>query len=323
MILLVVAGAMCLLSANFRTVSNLQTLLLNGAVIAFLALGQTFVLLTGGIDLSTGSNVAMTGVLATVAMRAGLPWWLAALVAIAAGILLGIINGILIHYVGLPAFIVTFSTFGVAGSIPFIITSANSVIVKDPMFAIIGRGGFLGIPMPVVMVFIAAAVFTFLLRRTALGVQIYATGGNAEASRLAGVNIAKTTIFVYAVSGLCGALGGLITSSRIMVGYPSAGSGNELFFSIAAAVVGGVSLFGGIGSMPGAFLGAILIATVSNGMNVLGVQSYWQPLVIGVIILAGVTLDAYRRKLSAKDVLRKLRGEHSSAAPTNPSGGSH
>lgn len=322
MILLVVAGAMCLLSANFRTVSNLQTLLLNGAVIAFLALGQTFVLLTGGIDLSTGSNVAMTGVLATVAMRAGLPWWLAALVAIAAGILLGIINGILIHYVGLPAFIVTFSTFGVAGSIPFIITSANSVIVKDPMFAIIGRGGFLGIPMPVVMVFIAAAVFTFLLRRTALGVQIYATGGNAEASRLAGVNIAKTTIFVYAVSGLCGALGGLITSSRIMVGYPSAGSGNELFFSIAAAVVGGVSLFGGIGSMPGAFLGAILIATVSNGMNVLGVQSYWQPLVIGVIILAGVTLDAYRRKLSAKDVLRKLRGEHSSAAPTNPSGGS-
>lgn len=315
LILLVVLIVMSVMSPNFRTLTNMQTLLLNGAVITFLALGQTFVLLTGGIDLSTGSNVAMTGVLASLLMFKGMPWWGASLVALAAGVVLGVLNGVLIHYVGLPAFIVTFSTFGIAGSIPFIITSANSISVKDPMFAVIGRGGIAGIPMPVVMVLIAAVLFTFLLRRTALGVRIYATGGNAEASRLAGVNIARTTIFVYAVSGLCGAFGGLITTSRLMVGYPSAGSGNELFFSIAASVVGGVSLFGGIGTIPGAFLGAVLIATVSNGMNVLGVQSYWQPAVIGVIILGGVILDAYRRKLSAGDVLRRLKRQTSLAPP--------
>ena len=154
-----------------------------------------------------------------------------------------------------------------------------------------------------------------VLRYTPLGVQIYATGGNPEASRLAGVNIARMIITVYAVSGFCAALGGMIVASRLMVGYPSAGSGNELFFSIASAVVGGVSLFGGIGSIPGALLGAVLIATVSNGMNVLGVQSYWQPLVIGLIILAGVTLDTYRQRLSFADLLRRFGGRSPQPVP--------
>jgi ribose transport system permease protein len=299
---------MSVLSENFRTLGNLQILLLNGAVIAFLAMGQTFVLLTGGIDLSTGSNVAMTGVLSTVLMRLGLSWELAALLAIAAGVTLGVFNGAVIHYVRLPAFIVTFCTFGVASSIPFIITGAESIMVRDTGFALIGRGNVLGIPMPIVLVGVAAVLLTVVLRSTPLGVQIYATGGNAEASRLAGVNIGRTIITVYAISGFCAAIGGLITASRLMVGYPSAGSGNELFFSIASAVVGGVSLFGGIGSIPGALLGAILIATVSNGMNVVGVSSYWQPLVIGVIILTGVTIDTYRRRISFHEVLRRLRG---------------
>lgn len=121
-------------------------------------------------------------------------------------------------------------------------------------------------------------------------------------------------MFAYAMSGLCAAMGGLITTSRLMVGYPSAGSGNELFYSIAAAVVGGVSLFGGIGSVAGALLGAVLIATVSNGMNVIGVSSYWQPLVIGVIILVGVVLDTHRRSLSFSAAFAKLRGPRTEQA---------
>lgn len=306
-ILVLVGIGMSLLSPNFRTLENLQILLLNGAVIAFLAMGQTFVLLTGGIDLSTGSNVAMTGVLAAVFMSWSIPWPIAVLMALACGVTLGIINGAIIHYVKLPAFIVTFSTYGVAASIPLIITGANSVSIKQKGFEVIGRGSVFGIPMPVFLVLVAAVIFTILLRRTALGVQIYATGGNAEASRLAGVRISRTIITVYAISGLCGGMGGIIVTSRLMVGYPSAGSGNELFFSIAAAVVGGVSLFGGVGSIPGALLGATLIAAVSNGMNVLGVGSYWQPLVIGVIILGGVTLDTYRRRLSFSDLFKHMR----------------
>jgi ribose transport system permease protein len=308
LILFLVALVMGILSENFRTISNLQILLLNGAVIAFLAMGQTFVLLTGGIDLSTGSNVAMTGVLATVLIKFGLPWEIASLLAILVGVGLGVFNGFIIHYVRLPAFIVTFCTFGIASSIPLIITGANSVSVKDPGFAVIGRGHAFGIPMPIFLVMVAAVILTVILRFTPLGVQVYATGGNAEASRLAGVNIGRTIITVYAVSGFCAAIGGMITASRLMVGYPSAGSGNELFFSIASAVVGGVSLFGGVGTLPGALLGAILIATVSNGMNVLGVPSYWQPLVIGLIILVGVILDTYRRRLSLAELIRRYTG---------------
>ncbi len=314
-ILLVVALVLSLLSENFRTVGNLQVLLLNGAVIAFLALGQTFVLLTGGIDLSTGSNVALTGVLAAIVMREGASWPVAALVALLAGTLIGLFNGAVIHYAKLPPFIVTFSTFGIAASIPQILTGASSVSVKDPFFAIIGRGGIFGIPMPVALVIVTALALTFLLRRTAVGIHIYAVGGNAETSRLAGIHIGRTTLLVYAISGVCAAVGGLITTSRLMVGYPTAGSGNELFFSIAAAVVGGVSLFGGIGSVPGALLGAVLIATVSNGMNVVGVDSFWQPLVIGVIILVGVVLDTYRRNFSLRDLAARFRHPRSPAAP--------
>ncbi len=317
-ILLLVAVVMSSISDNFRTLGNLEILLLNGAVIAFLALGQTFVLLTGGIDLSTGSNVALTGMIAAIAMREGLAWPLAALLALVTGVVVGLFNGAVIHYAKLPPFIVTFSTFGIAASIPQILTGASSVSVADRMFAVIGRGALFGVPMPVVLVAVAALVLTFVLRRTAVGVHIYAVGGNAETSRLAGIRIARTTMLVYAVSGLCAAFGGLITTSRLMVGYPTAGSGNELFFSIAAAVVGGVSLFGGIGTIPGALLGALLIATVSNGMNVIGVESFWQPLVIGVIILLGVVLDTYRRRLSIRDVGRLFHrtGPPATAAPS-------
>lgn len=286
-----------LMSARFHTYSNIRILLLNGSVIAFLALGQAFVLLTGGIDLSTGSVIAMTGVLTTVLMQFGLPWPLASLVALLSGVCLGLLNGAIIHYLKIPPFIVTFSTNGVATSIPMIIAGAQTISVADPRFSVIGNGQFLTVPMPVVMVIVAAVVGYVVLRRTRLGVHIYSVGGNVEAARLSGVNVALTTLSVYTISGLCAGLGGIITTSRLMVGYPSAGQGNVLFYSIAAAVVGGVSLFGGVGTVLGAMVGAVLIATVSNGMTLLSVPSFWQPLVIGVIILLGVVLDAYRRRL--------------------------
>lgn len=307
-VVVIVAIVLSIMSPTFRTISNVEILLLNGAVIAFLALGQTFVLLTGGIDLSTGSNIALTGMIAALTMQAGLPWYAAVLAAVVIGLLVGTFNGAVVYYLKLPPFIVTFATFGVAASIPLILTGANSVPVRDPFFAIIGRGALFGVPMPVVLVILAVVIFGIVLRYTATGVHFYAVGGNAETSRLAGVRSGRVIMLAYAMSGLCAAFGGLITTSRLMVGYPSAGSGNELFYSIAAAVVGGVSLFGGIGSIGGALLGAVLIATVSNGMNVIGVESYWQPLVIGVIILVGVILDTHRRQLSLRDLVKRMSG---------------
>ncbi|MCW5952355.1 MAG: ABC transporter permease, partial [Propionibacteriaceae bacterium] len=247
---------------------------------------------------------------------------LAGLVAVAAGLGVGLVNGSIIHYVKLPPFIVTFSTFGISAAIPQILTGARSVTVADPNFAIFGRGSYVGIPIPVLMLAAAAIILMVVLRQTPTGIHIYAVGGNADASRLAGVNIGRKILTVYAISGVCAGIGGIITTSRLMVGYPTAGSGNEQFYSIASAVVGGVSLFGGVGTILGALLGAILIATVSNGMNVVGVDSFWQPLVIGVIILLGVSLDAVRREFTLSEGLRRLfggRGSTGESPPTSPS----
>ncbi|MCE0459744.1 ABC transporter permease [Curtobacterium flaccumfaciens] len=313
-VLIAVVVVLSILSPSFRTLDNGLVLLVNGTVIAFLALGQTFVLLTGGIDLSTGANVAMTGVIAAMFTQTGLPWPIAAALAVAIGVVLGIINGVLVQYLRIPAFIVTFSTQGVALAIPLILTGANSVPVKDPGFSWLGQGLVAGIPVPVLLLIVAAVVGALFLRLTRPGVHIYAMGGNKAAARLAGVNVARSTVLVYAISGFCGGMGGIIATSRLMVGFPSTGTGNELFYSIAAAVVGGISLFGGVGTVLGAMIGAVLIAVVSNGMNVLNVQSYWQSLVIGLIILAGVSFDTYRRIRDSKSKTKNRRPD----APAGP-----
>ncbi len=281
-----------IVTPNFLTLSNIMILLLNGSVICFLCLGQTFVLLTGGIDLSTGSIVAMTCVLAAVFMEyLQLAWWIAVILVLLIGAFTGLVSGFIIAKTKVPPFIVTFAMQGVAASIPQIITKANSIRVTDINYSLIGQSRILGIPFPVIALIIAAFIASYFLKKTIKGVHIYAVGGNSDASRLAGINIQKTIMLVYAISGLCAACGGLIYGSRLMVGYPTAGRGEELFFSIAGAVVGGVSLFGGIGTVSGAMIGAIMIASISNLMNVVNVNAYWQPLVIGVIILIGVIID--------------------------------
>lgn len=295
-VLVVVFLAFCVLSTPFRSVSNGLILLLNGSVVGFLALGQTFVLLTAGIDLSTAAVMALSGVLGTMFMSwDGWPWQLAVVAALAISVAIGVVNGVLIHYVRLPAFIATFGVQGVASSLAQVVPNGVSITVDDQNFSWLGQGYFLGVPVPVVLLALAAMLCAAFLKWTRTGVHLYALGGNARAARLAGVNTARTTIVAYALSSGFAGLGGLITASRLMVGFPYVGNGNELFYSIAGAVVGGVSLFGGVGTVLGAMIGAILIATLANGMNVIGISSYWQPFVIGVVILVGVAFDMYRR----------------------------
>jgi ribose transport system permease protein len=305
--LIVVIAIFCALSPNMRTLSNGLVLLLNGAVIGLLALGQTFVLLIGGIDLSTGANIAFMGVLVSLLMEHGLAWPLAILATLLAGTGMGVVNGIIIQYFRVPPFIVTFSTMGVASSMALIITGANSISILQSGFAFVGQGQLAGIPVPVLILALMAVLAGLLLSKTILGTHIYATGGNREAARLAGVNLALTTITVYAISGFCASLGGIVDTARLMVGFPTTGLGDELFFSIAAAVIGGVSLFGGVGRVQGAMIGAVLIAVVSDGMNVLNVSSYWQSLVIGVIVLIAVIFDTYRRRQTGTPLLSTLR----------------
>lgn len=306
-VLLVVVVAFGLLSPNFRTLGNASNLLLNGSVIAFLTLGQTLVLITGGIDLSLGGIVAMTGVLSALAMSHGAPWWLAVLVALGAGMLTGAVSGSLIHYAHVPAFIVTFAMMGVTSAIPLILTGASSVTVANDTFAVIGQGRVVGVPVPVILFVASAVIIGLFLVKTKFGVRTYAMGGSVAAARLAGIAIGRNTVVIYALSGMFASVGGLILTARLRVGFPSAGLGNELFYSIAGAVVGGVSLFGGVGTVAGAMVGAILIATVSNGLNVLNVSSYWQSFVIGVIILVGVSFDINRQRLIGSSLVTRLR----------------
>jgi ribose transport system permease protein len=305
-VLLLVVIAFSVFSPNFLTVGNVLSLLLNGAVIAFLTLGQTLVLLIGGIDLSTGAVIAMTGVVSALLMAYGVTWWLAVTLTLLLGAATGAINGILIYFGRIPAFIVTFAMMGVASAVPLILTGAGSVTVLQQEFAFIGQARIFGIPFPVILLALVALLLSFLLARTTFGVHLYAMGGSLEAGRLAGIRIARNTVIVYAMSGLLAAVGGLIITSRLMVGYPNAGLGNELFYSIAGAVVGGVSLFGGVGTIGGAIIGATLIAVVSNGLNVLNVSSYWQSLVVGLIILVGVFFDVNRARLAGTPIVARL-----------------
>ncbi len=318
-VLIVVGLVFALLSNQFFTTGNLFTMLLNVTVIALLSLGQTFVLLTGGIDLSVGSGIALSGVLAAMVLQSNGSLWEAVAVALLSTLALGLVNGAVIHYVKVPPFITTFATMSVTASIPMILTQANPIAIVKQGFSQIG-GGFVGpIPVPVLILGILAMLAWLFLTRTSLGVHIYATGGNRDAARLAGVNTAKVDLLVYLTSGLMSGLCGLIDASRLMSGFPTAGSGTSLFFSIAGAVVGGVSLFGGVGSIVGALIGAVLIGTIMDGLNIINVSSYWQPLVIGLIILIAVTVDTLRTsqrlRLPSTEVLQRFWKKDSKPNP--------
>lgn len=320
-VLVVVFIILSLLSPTFFTVSNTFTLLLNATVIAVLSLGQTFVLLTAGIDLSVGAGIALSGVIAALSLQQGLPWGLAALLALLSTVLIGVFNGVVIHYIKVPAFIVTFATMGVASSIPLILTHAVPIAILNQSFSWIGQGFVGPVPVPVILLAVLAVVAYLILSRTVFGLHVYSVGGNRESARLAGVNTAKIDILVYSISGFMSGIAGLIDASRLMSGYPTAGSGNSLFFSISAAVVGGVSLFGGVGTILGAIIGALLIGTLSDGMNILNVSSYWQPLVIGLIILLGVTFDTLRTAQREKQSFWKTIATKFSEKKTTPSEG--
>jgi ribose transport system permease protein len=295
LVLVVVVLVLSALSPTFGTVNNGLVLLLNGAVVGILALGQTFVLLTGGIDLSTAAVMAFSGVIATLVMSWGVPWPVACAAALACSLAIGVVNGLIVRYGRLPAFIATFGMQGIVSSLAQVIPNGVSITAADPSFSWLGQGYMFGVPVAVILFGLVAIAAAALLKWTRLGVHIYALGGNPRAARLAGVNTARTTIFVYATSAGLGGLGGLITASRLMVGFPYVSGGNELFYSIAGAVVGGVSLFGGVGSILGVAIGSVLIATLANGLDVLSISSFWQPFVIGLVILLGVGFDTYRR----------------------------
>src|SRR5919205_3818728 len=288
-VLLILFGALTLLSDEFLTGDNMANLARQVAVFGIIAVGQLLVILTAGIDLSVGSVLGLTGCISAELLLHGVGIVPAILVALAAGAAIGVFNGTLVAYGKLPPFIVTLGMLGIARGVVLVLTDASTVQPLPDSFGNIANGDFLGLPNLLWMFVAVVVVASFVLRRTVFGRYVYAVGSNPESARLAGVPVTRVLVAVYAISGLLAALGGILFTSRLNAGVPTAGTGYELN-AIAACVIGGASLFGTKGGAFGAAAGALIVATLNNGGNLLAVNAFYLQIIIGGVVLFAVAV---------------------------------
>ena len=294
--LIVVFVFLSIASPVFLTADNLYNIGVQTSYTAVIAIGVTLVIITAGIDLSVGSVAALSGVVGVVLMaKAGVPVVLAILGGILVGAACGLVNGLLVSVAGLNPFIATLGMLSVARGMVYIPTNAKSVFGVPDSFRLLGQGVIGSIPIPIIVVAVVAVAGYFVLARTKLGRYAYAMGSNREAARLSGIPIRRYLTVVYVISGALAGFGGMIASSQVASGQPNFGIGLELD-AIAAAVIGGASLFGGQGTVVGTLIGAFLIALIRNGSVLLDVNIYYQQVIIGVVIWIAVLWDQYRRR---------------------------
>ena len=284
-----------IVSPEFRTVDNFFSLLRQSSINGLIAFGMTFVILTDAIDLSVGSVLALSTALCAGMITAGVPVGLAMLFALVIGALLGLVSGLLVTKGRLQPFIATLITMTVYRGLTMIFTNGKPISNLGDSFILklIGKGSFFGVPIPVLLLVVIFLLFFFLLTKTTFGRRIYATGSNWKSAKLAGVNISRTKIAAYVISGAMAALSGLILLSRLNSAQPTLGTGYELD-AIAAVALGGTSMSGGRGKIYGTFIGVLIIAVLNNGLNILGVSSYYQSVIKGLVILVAVLSDRKR-----------------------------
>lgn len=286
-----------MLNSQFLTVDNLLNILRQITINSVIAIGMTMVILTGGIDLSVGSILAITGAICAALLGTGINPIFAVLATLIIGFIIGSLNGLIIAYGKLQAFIVTLATMTFFRGATLVFTDGKPIPIKvdAPFFEGIGGGYFLGIPVPIyIMVALFIAAY-YLLNHLKIGRYIYAIGGNEEATKLSGIDTDKYKTLVYAFSGILAALAGILVTSRLGSAQPTAGSGYELD-AIAAVVLGGTSLAGGIGKITGTLLGAIIIGVLANALNLLDVSSYFQLMIKAAVILVAVFIDKKSNK---------------------------
>ena len=283
-------------SSHFFTASNILNVLRQISVVAIVAVGMTYVIITGGIDLSVGSVLALTAVLSAVLMKQGVNMFLAIIAGLLLGALLGFINSLLItSRIGMPPFIATLAMMGIARGLTLVVTGGVPIFGLPDAFGFFGGGYLLLIPVPVIIMLLIFAICHIHLTYTVGGVQLFSVGGNPEAARLSGINVNGVKTKAYIISGVTAAIAGVILASRLTSIEPLAGTGYELT-AIAATVIGGASLFGGAGSLIGTLLGAMIMGVLSNGLNLLNVSTYWQQVVIGGAIAITVAIGTFRKK---------------------------
>nr|WP_051392460.1 ribose ABC transporter permease [Kurthia huakuii] len=290
--LLLIVVIISIMSPNFLTTDNIFNVLRQVSISALIAFGMTFVILTGGIDLSVGSTLALTGAVAASLLAGGTDPFIAMGVALMLGLILGAINGVIIAKGKVAPFIATLATMTIYRGLTLVYTDGKPIsgLGDHLAFQMFGKGYFFGIPVPVVTMLVTFFVLYFILRKTTFGRRVYAIGGNAEAARLSGINVDRTTIAVYALTGMLAAMAALILTSRLNSAQPTAGQSYELD-AIAAVVLGGTSLTGGRGWIVGTLIGALIIGVLNNGLNLIGVSSFFQQVVKGLVILFAVLID--------------------------------
>jgi len=280
---------------NFINPGNLFLVSRQIALTAIIALGVLFVILTGGIDLSVGSTVGLSGFLCGLAMAAGLHPLVAIVVGLLTGAIVGAVNGAIVAFVGVTPFIVTLGMLGVARGAVLVLKHGDSVREVSKGFIAVGNGSVFGISVPVVILIIIAIVCFLVLGRSVFGRQVFAIGGNEKAAALSGINTRAVKFLTYVLSGVLSAVTGILFVARFQSAQADAGKGMELD-AIAAAVIGGTSLMGGEGSVAGVLLGAIIMGVIRNGLVLMQVSSYWQELIIGTIIVLAAILDVIRSR---------------------------
>jgi ribose transport system permease protein len=286
---------------NFFTMRSILTLALQTSTTTLMGIGVTFAIITGGIDLSIGSVIALTGTVAVMAAIAGVPIWVSMLIGLLVGVACGLANGLLITRLKLPPFVATLSMMMVTRGVALTITNANArpapeafgALGNNTLFRMGSR--FPGISYPVLIMVAVAFIFHFILKRMRIGRYTYAVGSNEEAARLSGIKVNRVKIINYVFCALLAGLVGIILASRMVTSQPNSAIGYEMY-AIAAAVIGGTSLMGGVGTVRGTVIGSFIIGILTVGLTMQGANYFMQQIVIGLVLIFAVTLDQFRRK---------------------------
>jgi ribose/xylose/arabinose/galactoside ABC-type transport system permease subunit len=301
-LLLTVIGlwvVLAIISPNFLTASNITNILVNAAPMALAASGLTLVIIAGDLDLSVGSAMALVSTCTALLMVSyGLPWGLALLAGVGLGAVAGFVNGILATALAIPSFIATLAMMSALRGLALVASDGQAVTGVPDAVTELARSSFLGISAVLWVPIVVIPTLAYLLNRTSFGLNVFAIGGNREAARIAGVPIRRTRLLVLTISGLMAGFGGVIFTARLGVGSPIIAE-DLILDAIAAVVIGGTSLFGGVGRMLGTVLGVVLIATIRNGLVLLDVSAFYQRLAIGLVILAAAALDALGNRRNA------------------------
>lgn len=290
LIFLVMCVILTILKPTFLSIDNIINVFRQISIIAIIAMGSTMVVITGGIDLSPGSIAGVAGIAAAMCAAAGLPVLVPVLAGLAVGAACGLFNGVVIAKGRIPPFIVTLGMLSIARGLAYVLSDGKPISGLSASFLVLGRASVFGVPVPILIMLLMVVLTWCVMKKRVFGKHVYALGGNEEAARVSGIDVDRVKIKVYVFAGLMAGLGGLVLASRIATGHPNSGNGYELD-AIAATVIGGTSLSGGIGTVGGTIIGALIIGVLNNGLDILSVPAYYQQIAKGLIIILAVLMD--------------------------------